>query len=111
EVARDAEDVEPRVGAREALCRRLQSRLRDVDRNIGRRPQPPDQQPGLQALAAALLDQLATVAGKARDVLAARATRRELAAGRVILLQAADRLEQAAALGIVEIFRGEGLLG
>ena len=38
------------------------------------------------------------------------ARERELAARRVILLQAADRLEQAAAARVVEIPRGNGLL-
>src|SRR4029079_12680804 len=110
EIACDAEYVEPWKRGREALCGRLQRGLRDIYRYVGRWTQPANQQPRLETLAAAVLDQLAALAREACDVLEVRARQRKLAAGRVVLLQAADRLEQATAFAVAEILRGKRFL-
>jgi hypothetical protein len=94
------------------LRRAPQRGLGDVDRQVGRRAQRAQQQPRLEALAAAVLDQLDVLAPprEARDRVDVGARQRELGAGQVILRQPADALEQLAAGGVVEILRRQRLL-
>jgi len=89
----------------------LQRIGRDVDRHIGGRAQRADQQAGLEAFTAAVLDQLAAAAGEARDRREVAPRQRQLGARNVVLGKARDAREQAAARGIVEILRRKGLLG
>ena len=89
---------------------RVEGVLRDVDRHVGGGPQRADQQPALDAFAAAVLDQLAAAAGEARDRRQMAARERELGARQLVLGEAADAREQAAARGIVEVLWREGLL-
>src|SRR6185503_3286810 len=110
EIAGHAEDVQPRKRARQPFRRGLQRGLRNVHRNVRRRTQAANEEPRLQALAAAVLDQLAALACEARDVVEVRARERKLYPRRVVLLEPADCLEQAAARGVVEILRRKGLL-
>ena len=72
--------------------------------------QAPDEQPRLDAGAAAEFDQLAAAPGEARDVAQMGARQRQLGSRRVVLGLVADRLEQGAAPGIVEVLRRERLL-
>src|SRR6185503_2699471 len=83
---------------------------RDVDRNIDRRLQRTDEEPALDTLAAAVLDQLPAAAGEARDRAQVAARERELGARQVVLGKTADALEERAAGGVVEVLRREGLL-
>src|SRR5262249_8176742 len=69
-----------------------------------------DQEPRLQALAAAVLEERRAAAGKAGDVAQMFAGDREFHPGWVVLAQAADPFEQPAAGGIVEILRRQRLL-
>ena len=110
EVAGQRRDAEPRELARECARGGAQGVLGDVDRHVDRRAQRADQQAALDALAAAVLDQLAAAAGEARDGREVLAGERELGAGYVVLGKPADAREQAAARGIVEVFGRERLL-
>src|SRR4029078_10219180 len=82
----------------------------DVDRDVRRGPQRPDQQARLEALAAAILDEDAAPAREPRDLGEVLAGERELGARGVVLGQAADALEQAAAGRVIEILGGKRLL-
>src|SRR5262249_13355493 len=81
-----------------------------VDRHVERRPQGAQQQPRLQALAAAVLEERAAPAGEAGDGIQVRARQRELGACQVVLGKPADALEEAAAGGVVEMLRRQRLL-
>src|SRR3954469_25544191 len=110
EIAVDRNDLEPGELAPEALRRTAQCGLRNVDREVRRRTQRADQEPGLQALSAAVLDKLAPASGEAHDRGDVRAGKRELGARQIVLGQPADALEQAAAGVVVEILRRQRLL-
>jgi hypothetical protein len=84
--------------------------VRNIDRYVDRRAQRADQQPALDAFAAAVLDQLAAAAGEARDGREMPARERQLGARYVVLGESADAREQAAARGIVEILGRKRLL-
>src|SRR6185295_15105058 len=66
EIAVDRDDLEPRELAPKARGRLAQRGAGDIDRQVGRRAQGADKKPRLQALAAAVLDELAALSGKAR---------------------------------------------
>ena len=67
EIARQRRDAQPGEFARQPSRRGAQGVLGDIDRHVHRRAQRADQQPALDAFAAAVLDQLAAAAGEARD--------------------------------------------
>src|SRR6185295_1167504 len=110
DLAVDRDDLEPRELAPKARGRLAQRGAGDIDRQVGRRAQGADKKPRLQALAAAVLDELAALSGKARDRGEVRFGQRELGASQVILGKPADALEQATAGVVVEILRRQRLL-
>src|SRR5204863_8995313 len=110
EVGGDRDDAELREFPLEALERRAQRIGGDVDRHVDRWLQRLQQKPGLQAFAATVFEQSAALACKARDVLEVALGDAELDARRVVLAQAADLFEEAAAGGVVEVLGRQRLL-
>jgi hypothetical protein len=96
-------DAQPGKFSREAARRVVERVLRDVDRHVHRGARGADEKPALHALPAAILDELTAAAGEARDGSEVPPRKRELGARHVILGEAADAREQAAARGIVEV--------
>ncbi len=106
EIGHDGMDRQVGIIAGQSARGLLEEARRDVDRHIGRETgQTVEQQPRLDARAAAEFDQLRPLGHMGGQTVRARGQDRGLGAGRVIFRQLRDALEERAALGIVEPFR------
>ncbi len=102
-IADDGPHVEGRKVRRQTRGCVLESAVRHIDRNVGAEPrQLPEQNLGLQAGAGAELDQHAAVRHAVDDLGGVRIENRSFGAGRIVLRQARDFLEQLAAARVVE---------
>ena len=110
EVGGDRNDAELRKLAAQARHGRAQCVGRYVDRHVDRRRERIDQESRLQALAAAVFEQRAVLAGEACNLAQMLPRDTEFSPSGVILAQAADALEEAAASGVVEILGRQRLL-
>ena len=109
-VANHGRDAQPgKVVAEARRCPRERA-FGDIDRHVGGGPQGADQQPGLEAGAAAVLDEFPAPPREVRDGVEMLPRQRQFRARQVILGERTDALEQAATRGIVKIFRRQGLL-
>ena len=86
--------------------------MRDVDRQIGPRlAELFEQQPGLEAAAAAEFDQLAIRADRLGHLGGVALEDRQLGARQIILVELADLVEERRAAFIVKVLAGDVLLG
>jgi len=93
-----------------STLRAVQRFLGYVDRDINRRAHGADQHARLHPFAAAVFDKGAALAREAGDLAQVLSRQQKLGARGVVLAEARDPLEQAAALRIVEILRRQRFL-
>ena len=115
EVADQATDVDPLVFAGDSLGGVAGDLLRDVDRAVGLEtadlPHGVEQDPRLAGRSGAQLDQARGAVRSLADLSRAALEDLALAAGRVVLLELSDLLEELRALLVVEVARRELLEG
>ncbi len=105
EVGDDTQPFDAGMLGGEARERTVDGAGGDVHRDVALRRHVRKPVRALGTVAGTEVDELAAPADRPRDVVAALAEDRPLGAGGVILGQLADRGEQRAAQGVVEVFR------